>query len=235
MQNEDETCSAYKGLAMLMRGLHRGLETAKQELEQKIARLAKNLPQKFKKYERARAVGFDYMDAKTIPQDTTVAERLQLKNLIEDSKFQDNVECVETVATGLLILLVPAFLRIALSYTRDVLPDNHPMLYPRSLHPNIRDMYEEMFTTADQSTHNTAYMELFKVLSGKDNGPWNLKLNKGNNLSLLHRDGLKRCKAAGSRNPEDYVLVPEHFRRDFIDDHYQGYLPESFSDVLGSC
>ena len=176
------------------------------------------------------------MDAKTIPTETSDAARHQLKNLIEDSDLQNHVEHVETIATGLLILLVPGFLRISLSSFFHALPNDEPMMCPRFLQRKIHQDYEAAMIMADREREFADHSELFRVLSGKDNGPWNSKLSAEKKLMTLHKDGLQRCKDANSHvlcNPTrgnasmtsvpiDYVVLP----------HFQGYLPENLSDIL---
>ena len=116
-------------------------------------------------------------DYDTLRKDDVDPRRfIHSQNLTHEGKTEilailDNLE---SIAPGLLILLQPELLRIALNHEYNVLASTSALIDPSSIEEEEKAKF--VSNLCAQGTCSAVYkensVELFKVLCGEDHGPW---------------------------------------------------------------
>ena len=123
-----------------------------------------------------------------------------MKGLSQDliEEVMGTHEYLQALAPGLLILLRPDFLRVALAYPYHRLSRHNPLMRPRSMDVDVHESFKNLLSEsqAGDGTLRVARVVLFEMLCGEHNGPWRTDF-PGNapKLRTLHADAFMMCKS----------------------------------------
>lgn len=157
------------GLAIMMRPLVIYYHNQKNNLW----RLLQNMPGLGRDYDILRKDGVnprDCLDSQYLTPDT----RTNILAILDD---------LETIAPGLLILLRPEFLQIALNHEYGCLPDFSALNNPSSMEEEKRkEFVSNLYAQGTYFVASTYYkensVELFNVLCGEGNGTWRESMHR---------------------------------------------------------
>lgn len=121
----------------------------------------------------------------------------------DNAEVATTLEFLETVGTGILILSQPEYLRIALAHGPFALNDCEDLIH-QSVITHEHDRNRSVSALCQQahpqtSTYGEDCVDLFKVLRGEENGPWNIGLKGGRNLRRLQALGMMTCFASETK------------------------------------
>ena len=205
-----------KGLAVLMRTLLIRYNEKKKDLRTLLLKVS--------------ALTGDYDSLREDGVDLRHTKITQNLSFTDKAKVTEILEFLEKVAPGLLIILRPDLLRIALAHEFHLLVDGrNALMHPQAMGKECRERFISLLKgqVENHADYINSCIELFKILCEEDNGPWNTGFKSNTNLRQLHAVYVLLCEATERKVQRHHVEETGLACRNWIAGPLQWIRPDS--------